>query len=298
MAGYADDASCLNLNEVPNPRILAVDPALLEGRFSFVTGTEWLDRENPWQSLNRETGNTPVIPAIADQAVIQWGLNKRVGDTLFYTDERGREIGLLLIGGLANSVFQGNVIVSEEHFLRHFPSTSGSSFFLVDAGHDRTEELREELDFIFRDHGWEMTTAAERLNEFNSVENTYLGIFMMLGALGVLLGVAGLAVVMARSIAERNSEIALYASLGYKRSQIISVILREYLVLLGWGLAVGVPPAVIGALPSLLPGTQQMNHAFLAMIIAAIFLHGVFWIMLTSLLMIRGRNLTAALRND
>ncbi len=348
MAGYADDASCLNLNEVPNPRILATDPEHLEGRFSFVTGTEWLDRENPWQSLNREPGNTPgtsdpgnaptgrssaptggcsgtsapdmavtldkeygsdeqqqahntsvpVIPAIADQAVIQWGLNKRVGDTLFYTDERGREIGLLLIGGLANSVFQGNVIVSEEHFLRHFPSTSGSSFFLVDAGHDRTEELREELDFIFRDHGWEMTTAAERLNEFNSVENTYLGIFMMLGALGVLLGIAGLAVVMARSIAERRAEIALYASLGYKRSQIISIILREYLVLLGWGLAVGVPPAMIGALPSLLPGTQQMNQAFLAMIIAAIFLHGVFWIVVTSLLMIRGRNLTAALRND
>ena len=300
LAGYADDASCLNLNEVPNPRILAADPSLLEGRFSFVTGTEWLDRDNPWQSLNREPNNAPatVIPAIADQAVIQWGLNKRVGDTLFYTDERGREIGLLLIGGLANSVFQGNVIVSEEHFLRHFPSTGGSSFFLVDAGQDRTEELREEMDFIFRDHGWEMTTAAERLNEFNSVENTYLGIFMMLGALGVLLGVAGLAVVMARSIAERRAEIALYASLGYKRSQIMSVILREYLVLLGWGLAVGVPPAVAGALPSLLPGTQQMNHSFLAMIIAAIFLHGVFWIVVTSLLMIKDKNLTATLRND
>jgi putative ABC transport system permease protein len=332
LAGYADDASCLNLNEVPNPRILATDPALLEGRFSFVTGTGWLDRENPWQSLNRDPNNAPaghssgtsasgmavtldeeygsdeqqpahntsvpVIPAIADQAVIQWGLNKRVGDTLLYTDERGREIGLLLIGGLANSVFQGNVIVSEEYFLRHFPSTSGSSLFLVDAGHDRTEELREELDLIFRDHGWEMTTAAERLNEFNSVENTYLGIFMMLGALGVLLGVAGLAVVMARSIAERRTEIALYASLGYKRSQIMSIILREYLVLLGWGLAVGVPPAVTGALPSLLPETQQMNHSFLAMIIAAIFLHGVFWIVVTSFLMIRDKNLTSALRND
>ena len=299
MAGYADDASCLNLNEVPNPRILATDPALLEGRFSFVTGTDWLDSDNPWQSLNRKTDN---IPAIADQAVIQWGLNKRVGDTLFYTDEQGREIGLLLIGGLANSVFQGNVIVSEEHFLRHFPSTSGSSFFLIDAGQEpteeHTEELMEELDFIFRDHGWEMTTAAERLNEFNSVENTYLGIFMMLGALGVLLGIAGLAVVMARSISERRAEIALYASLGYKRSQIISIILREYLVLLGWGLAVGMPPAVTGALPSILPGTQQMNHTFLAIIIAAIFLHGVFWIVVTSLLMISSKNLTAALWND
>ncbi len=311
MASYADDASCLNLNEVANPRIIATDPSHLEGRFSFARGTVWLDTDNPWQSLSKELpgGNAvraaplsgtsiPVIPAIADQAVIQWGLNKRVGDTLFYTDERGREIGLLLVGGLTNSVFQGNVIISEENFLRYFPSTSGSSFFLVDAAHDREEELREELGFIFSDHGWEMSTAAARLNEFNSVENTYLTIFMMLGALGILLGVAGLAVVMARSIAERRTELALYASLGYRRSQITMIIFREYLLLLGGGLAAGVPPALIAIVPSLLPGSQQVNLGFLSAIVMAIFLHGLLWITLTSLLMIRGRNLTAALRND
>lgn len=309
MASYADDASCLNLNEVANPRILSADPSLLEGRFSFARVSEWLDSDNPWQSLNREiretgtanTGapeNTTVIPAIADQAVIQWGLGKKVGDTLTYTGERGEELGLLLVGGLAGSVFQGNVIISEEHFLRHFPSTSGSSFFLVEADQGRENEIKEELEFIFRDHGWEMTTSVDRLNEFNSVENTYLGIFLMLGALGILLGVVGLAVVMARSIIERKSEIALYTSLGYRKSQITAIIFKEYLVLLIAGLAAGVPPALIAGLPSLLPGGQSVNPAFLAFLTAAIFLNGVLWIVITSRLMIRNINITTALRND
>ncbi len=308
MASYADDASCLNLNEVANPRILSVDPSLLSGRFSFAAGSNRLDRSDPWSSLEGspdDTGNQaqqestmPVIPAIADQAVIQWGLNKRVGDTLIYTNERGEEIGLLLTGGLANSIFQGNVIVSEENFLKHFPSVSGSSFFLIDAPRDQQEEISEELAFIFRDHGWEMTTAVDRLNEFNSVENTYLGIFLMLGALGILLGVAGLAVVMARSISERKSEIALYVSMGYKTRQIISLIFREYLVLLAAGLAAGLPPALITALPSLLPGNESVNLSFLLLLSVAIFINGLLWIAVTSRIMIRPTGIAASLKND
>ena len=32
-----DDASCLNLNKIINPRVLGVDPSMLDGRYSFVT---------------------------------------------------------------------------------------------------------------------------------------------------------------------------------------------------------------------------------------------------------------------
>jgi putative ABC transport system permease protein len=296
MASYADDASCLNLNQVANPRILSVNPSLLRGRFSFAKGTKWLDEVDPWQSLDMEIGRA--IPAIADESVIQWGMGKKVGDTLTYTNHVGEEINLLLVGGLKNSIFQGNVIISERQFHRQFPETGGSTFFLAEAPHSRREEIREELGFIFRDHGWEMTTAIDRLNEFNSVENTYLGIFLMLGALGILLGVIGLAVVMARSVTERKSEIALYTSLGYKRSQITALILREYVVLLVAGLAVGIPPAIIASLPSFLSGNQTVNLVFLAFLTAAILINGLIWIAVTARLMIGNINVTASLRND
>jgi putative ABC transport system permease protein len=304
MASYADDASCLNLNQVANPRILSVNPSQLRGRFSFAKGTDRLGSDDPWQSLEAEiagsrTGGTiaPLIPAVADQAVIQWGLGKKVGDTLTYTDERGRELRLLLVGGLANSVFQGNVIISEKHFLRHFPSASGSSFFLVEGARESQELIKEELEFIFRDHGWEMETASGRLNRFNAIENTYLGIFLVLGALGLLLGVVGLAVVMARSIVERKNEIALYISLGYERTQITAILAGEYATLLVLGLLAGVPPALVAGLPSLL-GSQSVNPAFPAFLAAAIFLNGMFWIVLTARLLVKKGGIVTALRND
>ena len=302
MASYADDASCLNLNQVANPRILSVNPSLLSGRFSFASGADRPGGEDPWQSLEAEiagsqAGGSPIIPAIADQAVIQWGLGKRVGDTLTYTDERGEELRLLLVGGLANSVFQGNVIIAEKHFLRHFPATSGSSFFLVEGAPESQDLISEELEFIFRDHGWEMETAAGRLNRFNTIENTYLGIFMVLGALGLLLGVVGIAVVMARSIMERKNEIALYISLGYTRTQITGIMVREYAALLVLGLAAGVPPALIAGLPSL-SGSQSASPAFPAFLAAAIFLNGMFWIVITARLLIKKGGIVTALRND
>ena len=304
MASYADDASCLNLNEVANPRILSVDPSRLKGRFSLAKVRDNTESDDIWQILNMDLAGTgqhttvPVIPAIADQAVIQWGMGKKVGDTLTYTDERGDEIRLLLVGGLANSVFQGNVIISERNFLAHFPSASGSSFFLVEAAPDLKSGIREELEFIFRDHGWEMETAVDRLNGFNSVENTYLGIFLMLGGLGLLLGVVGLAVVMARSIIERRKEIALYTALGFKRSRVTAILFREYLVLLAGGLAAGLPPALIAGMPSLLPGSQSANPWFLVLLTTAIFINGILWIFITLRLSIRTTGIITVLSNE
>ena len=52
-----DDASCLNLYEPRNPRILAPrDAFLAEGRFAFqdsLASTE-AERANPWLLLNRD----------------------------------------------------------------------------------------------------------------------------------------------------------------------------------------------------------------------------------------------------
>jgi len=52
-----DDASCLNLNKIINPQVLGVDPARLEGRYSFVTRTPYLDEDHPWRSLEQPTEN-------------------------------------------------------------------------------------------------------------------------------------------------------------------------------------------------------------------------------------------------
>ena len=90
-----DDASCLNLNKISRPRLMACNPEAFDqrGAFTFATRTDELDAQHPWLTLNKTLADD-VIPAIADQTVIQWGLMKSVGDTLMYKTEDGRNLKL------------------------------------------------------------------------------------------------------------------------------------------------------------------------------------------------------------
>lgn len=293
---FDDDASCLNLNRVQNPRVLATDPAKLTGRFSFVSGTSYLNPENPWESLN---GYIPgVIPAIADQTVIQWGMGLNVGDTLNYINARGENVKLLLVGGLANSVFQGNVIISEKHFLEHFSAAEGSGFALVEAPYEMKGELKEILDFRMREQGWVLVPSTEKLAEFNSVQNVYLNIFSLLGAIGLLIGTVGLAAIIAKSMIERKREIALMTALGFKFGNIFKMVFQEFSILFAGGLFIGTAAAFIATLPTLLDGGFESSLPYIGTVLAAIVLNGIFWICMFAIVMVRRLSLPLALRDE
>jgi hypothetical protein len=292
-----DDASCLNLNRVVNPRILGVDPEELKGRFSFVTQTGLLDGEDPWSSLENRL-ERGLIPAIADETVIRWGLGLKVGDTLSFLNSDGEKMELLLIGGLAPSVFQGSVLISARHFLEQFPASSGTQVFLVEGNSSDTAMIGAELSRGMRDLGWEMQPAGVRLAEFNSVTNTYLSIFMALGALGLLLGTFGLAVVLSRSILERAQEIALLKALGYGRRKIRRLITREYIFLLGAGILTGFGTAMIATLPSLVSPHTGASFTSIAVWLAVLVANGWLWIRVVTHYALKDQRIYLGLRNE
>jgi putative ABC transport system permease protein len=275
---YDDNASCHNLNRVANPRIIATHTAQLEGRFRFVAKHTFLNEAQPWTALsnNIEAG---IIPAVADQTVMQWGLGKQVGDTLFYSNSSGETIKLLLVGALNNTVLQGNVIVDIRHFNQHFPAADGASLFLI--GTENKKPLSaEEFTLAFRDYGWTMEKSNERLAAFNSVENTYLSVFFLLGALGILLGTIGFAVMMAKTMLERRRETLLYNMLGYKKKLIFSLYFREYITLFAGGMMVGIIPALVASIPVFLAGFHNVSPWFLLITLTALLANGIGWIYL------------------
>lgn len=292
-----DDASCLNLNLISNPAVLGVDPEMLRGRFRFATKTEDLDELDPWMSLETTLGEG-VIPAIADQTVIQWGLGMKVGDTLVYQSENGDTLKLRLVGGLAPSIFQGFVIVANRHFLQHYPSHSGSSVFLIDDHSETHRNSSDELASHFRDYGWEMTAAPQRLAEFYSVTNTYLSIFLALGALGLALGTIGLAVILARSILERKQELAILQALGFRKEMISGMMVREYGLLLLAGTLIGFVTAILATLPALLSQNAEVSFSTIGWVTAAVLLNGYIWIRVISWYMIKSERHVSALRDD
>ncbi|MFA9392835.1 MAG: ABC transporter permease [Prolixibacteraceae bacterium] len=291
-----DDASCLNLNRISNPRILGLDPSQLTGRFSAQAVFEESADPDLWKLLKQE--HEDCIPAIADQTVLQWSLGKKVGDTLIYQNALGDEVKLLMVAGLNASVFQGNVVIDQENFLKNFPSSSGTQVFLIDGEKELEQAIADDLDLIYRDFGMELTPAPQRLAEFMSITNTYLSIFLVLGALGLLIGTVGLAIILQRSLLERKAEFALLSSLGFTNKFIYRLVVSEYLILLLVGIVVGFISAVISVYPSIQSSIESISISFVAELMAGILLNGLIWIAVLAALQLRKMKVVEALRND
>jgi putative ABC transport system permease protein len=121
-----DDASCLNLYQPRNPRILAPPPDFLRNaRFAF-QGVEGRAR-NPWLLLESHLAGG-AVPAIADANSMTYALHRKLGQEFELAGVRYR-----IVAALQDSVFQGELIVSEQNFLRLFPDSEGYRFFLLNA---------------------------------------------------------------------------------------------------------------------------------------------------------------------
>jgi len=270
-----DDASCLNLNRISQPAILGVDPKNLQGRFTFAT--KIMEETDLWMALNQQFEDG-TIPAIADQTVIQWGLGMKVGDILLYQNELGDTLRLKLIAGTTPSIFQGYVLISNQNFLKNYPTHSGTSVFLIDGKPENQQAISDELQSVFRDYAWEMQSTAARLVEFYSITNTYLSIFLALGALGLILGTIGLAVILARTLLERRREIALMQAVGFSTRPIFQIITSEYFLLLFAGVMIGLAAAIVATLPAFLSAGSDASFSTVALVTGLILLNGFLWI--------------------
>ena len=246
-----DDASCLNLYEPRNPRILAPTDAFVEeGRFRFqqTLATTDAERANPWLLLRREEPDG-AIPVIADANSMTYVLHKKLGEDIVLS-RGGRDIRLRLVAALGDSIFQGELLMSQASFERNFPEQQGYRVLLVQSGRDETAQVRAALEDGLVDLGPSVVGTAERLAQFHRVENTYLSTFQTLGGLGLLLGTLGLATVLLRNVLERRRELALLSAVGYRRAHVLMMVVAENALLLGGGLAAGAVCAGLAIAPA------------------------------------------------
>jgi ABC-type antimicrobial peptide transport system permease subunit len=202
-----------------------------------------------------------------------------------------------LVGAVANSILQGSLIIDEAEFVKRFPGESGYRMFLIDAPSNSVSQVSSTLSRALQDTGLELTPAVRRLNSFNAVQNTYLGTFQVLGGLGLLLGSAGLGVVVLRNVLERRGELGVLTAIGFRRRALQKLVLSEHGALLGLGLGIGIVAAAVAVLPALLSPGTQLPYASLALTLGAVLLNGLLWTWLATRFALRG-NLLAALRNE
>lgn len=270
-----DDASCLNLYRPQRPRLLGV-PSGLRARGGFHFGATLAEEQglaDPWGLLELDLG-PGVIPALGDANSTQWILHLGLGDELEVEDERGNPLRLRIVGLMRESIFQSELLISEENLLRHFPGRSGFSYFLLEAPEGRADELAALLEADLGRYGFDAVSTADKLAGYLVVQNTYLSTFQMLGGLGLLLGTVGLGIILVRNVVERRGELATLRAFGFRRGFLTRMVLAENAFLLAVGTAIGAGSALAAISPRYLLGAVEVPWGTLAPTLGAVLVVG------------------------
>ena len=261
----ADDASCLNLNKVVAPTVLGIDMNVLKvSDFRIEQNIFSLKRDEVFEQMKIKTDS--VYPALVDATVLTWSLMKQLGDTLWYENDKGKNIAIKLIGTLSNSIFQGNILIDKTLFSEIWEEITGSEVFLVKTNESEKDEVQKLISQALNEFGIKITSTNDRLKQFNSVTDTYLTIFLTLGGLGLLLGIMSFVIVIRKNLAKRAKEINMYKVFGFSETKIKDILYKENLLVPLYAIVVGVICSFVGV---------SMNFANVGV-----------WIWLTTLLFI------------
>jgi putative ABC transport system permease protein len=242
----ADDASCLNLNKVSNPTVLGVDMEQLSRSRFMIDRSLWLNEdENAFAPFRVHTDS--VYPVLVDETVLMWGLGLNLGDTLVYEGSKGKRAVLRLAGTLRNSIFQGNILIDRQLFSEIWDDIAGSEVMLVKVKENETENVKMLISQAMSNYGVSVMTTADRLKMFNSVTDTYLTIFLMLGSIGLLLGLMSFVIVIRKNLASRQEEIGVYRSLGFPARKIRDFLYAENSVVPLYAIGTGIIGAILAA---------------------------------------------------
>ncbi len=89
------------------------------------------EHANPWRLLNR-TFEDGAIAAIADQTTLMYVLHLGVGDDFTFTPEGHAPVRLRIVGALADSFLQSELIIGERGFVQLFPRHEGYRVWMIE----------------------------------------------------------------------------------------------------------------------------------------------------------------------
>ncbi len=297
-----EEASCLNLNRAQTPRVMGLEPRLLAERGAFpfagmAAGVVLPEGASPWVLLNQKPTDGS-MPAIMDQYSAMFALGKKAGDEITVPDGQGNPVRLKLVGLLAGTVLQGSVVIADAAFTRLYPDTGGYKFFLVDAQENRVPAWQAAAVRQLTNRGLAVQPVAEKLAQFQAVQNTYLTIFSTLGGLALVLSTLGLGVLVARNVLERKGEFALLQAVGFTGAQLRKMVLAEHWFLFFAAVLLGAGTALLAVWPNLqLAGAGGLPIGLLATLLISLLAGGLIFCHLAARLSL-SRRLTTSLRHE
>jgi len=187
-------------------------------------------------------------------------------------------------------------LIGKKQFSKFYPSVSGNNIFLIDGPILLTELYRSSLTERLENYGINIEKTSDRLASFNKVTNTYLSVFGVFGAFGMIIGVAGLGFVLLRNYNQRKQEFSLLLATGISVRKIRGMIFAEQALVLLAGISTGLVSALV-ATTSSLKSRPDMPWFFIILILLTMMLTGLL-VLFLSVRSITVNSLVSSLRKE
>jgi predicted permease len=200
---------------------------------------------------DRDSGNKLTVAIVNRKfATHFFGAGNPLGRHVAFGDGPQTKLDIEIVGVTEDSLYEGpREGVHRQVFLpfAQSPFPAGVAFYVRTSMDSKTKftALRRkvrELDDGMPVYG--MKTLGSQLDETLSTERLIAVLSAAFGLLATLLAALGLYGVMAFMVARRTREIGLRMALGAPRGQVVWMVMRETLVLVAAGLAIGIPAAL------------------------------------------------------
>ena len=171
------------------------------------------------------------------------------GDRIRAFDAAGRSVSLTIVGVLEQALqFTSGVFVDQEVVRAVFPAQERYTayFFQMAPGAD-VSAFRVNLERVFFAYDLQAIDIRERIGEAFDASQQVLTLMQAYLGIGLLVGIAGLAVITLRAVVERRTQIGALRAIGFTRRMVLSTFLVEIALIAVLGIGIGMVLGIVFA---------------------------------------------------
>ena len=171
------------------------------------------------------------------------------GDGIRAFDAAGHAVNLTIVGVLEQALqFTSGVFVDQDVVRAVFPAQERYTayFFQMDPTAD-VGAFRSDLERVFFPYGLQTIDIREEIGRAFDASQQVLTLMEAYLGIGLLVGIAGLAVITLRAVVERRTQIGALRAIGFTRRMVLSVFLLEIALIAVLGVGIGVALGIVFA---------------------------------------------------
>src|SRR2546422_882497 len=169
------------------------------------------------------------------------------GDRIRAFDAAGRSVNLTIVGVLEQALpFTSGVFVDQSVVRGVFPVQERYTayFFQMAPGVD-VDAFRTDLERTFFVYGLRTIDIREQIGQAFGASQEVLTLMQAYLGIGLLVGIAGLAVITLRAVVERRTQIGALRAIGFTRGMILATFLVEIALIAVLGIGIGVALGIV-----------------------------------------------------